>query len=325
MPDSVKSNDNRFVTTGLVDFHVHVFEHHGHPGFNLNPDSVGVNFGITTVVDQGGPGAYNLSSFKHHIIDESKTHVQCFVSPYLIGGNARGEIAEMYGPAGMNADKTIQAVRIYDPDQNFVRGVKAHCGPSSYDKWGIEPLRVAVEIAQGLNLPVYVHMGSFWSFPITDAPVAKIVDEVLKTLRPGDILAHPYRPENGLVSPDGKIHPAMSILKQKGILVDVGRGSTFSYKNLRIMLEHGYEPDIISSDSHGFSRPNEHRLLRTMNEMLYFGMPADRIVAAVTSTPKQYLKNCPTVETQLQIVDRSIDYRDITGEAITVDRVFEIV
>jgi dihydroorotase len=325
MLDSAISNDNKFVTTGLVDFHVHVFEHHGHPTFNLNPDSVGINSGISTVVDQGGAGAMTLSSFKHHIVDGSKTHVQCFVSAYLIGGNARGEIAEMYGPTGMNADKTIQAVRIYDPEQNFVRGVKAHCGPSNYDKWGIEPLRVATEIAQELNLPVYVHLGSLWGFPITDAPVAKIVDEVLDILRPGDILAHPYRPENGLVSPDGKIHPAMPILKQKGILVDVGRGSTVSFRNIRIMLEHGYEPDIISSDSHGFSRPGEHSLLRTMNEMLHFGMPADRIVAAVTDTPKQYLKNCPTVETHLQIVDRSICYSDSTGETITVNQAFEIV
>jgi dihydroorotase len=324
MPNSVQLDNNEYDITGLIDFHAHIFEHHGHPGFNLNADAIGVESGVLTVVDQGGAGALTLDSFKQHIVNKSKTHVQCFVSPYLVGGNPRGEMAEVYGPLGMNAKKTVDAVRLYDPNYDFVRGVKAHCGPSNYDKWGIEPLRVAQEIAQELKLPLYVHLGSLWNFPDTAVPASKIVDQVLEILRPGDILAHPYRPENGLVSPQGVIHPAMAVLKQKGILIDSGRGTKFSFRNVRILMEHGYQPDIISTDLHGYGRPSEHNLLRAMNEMLHLGMSADSIVNAVTHTPRQYLKNCPTAHTKLCIVNESASYMDSTGERIEVSRMFRL-
>jgi dihydroorotase len=305
----------------LIDFHTHIFEHHGHPGFNLNPDYCGAQRHIPTVVDQGGAGALNLEAFKKHIVEKSSTHVQCFVSAYLVGGNPRGEIKDLYGPKAMNSEKTIEAVLKYDPTFDFVRGVKAHCGPSGYDEWGIQPLMVAVEIANALNLPVYVHLGSLWDFEPSKTQASKIVDLVLDALRPGDALAHPYRPENGFVA-NGKIHPAVFELRRKGVLFDVGRGTKLSFANIRLLLEHGIEPDIISSDLHGYGKPEQHSLFGAMSEMLHLGMSAENIIKAVSTTPQRYLKNCP-IGPGLQLVEKPAKFTDSEGETILVNHVFE--
>lgn len=327
MLDSAQLDNSEFLVPGLIDFHTHVFEHHGYQEFNLNPDKVGVNCGTSTVVDQGGAGALTLGSFKHNIVNTSKTHVQCFVSAYLCGGNPRGELKALYSPAGMNVEKTVTAVRHYDPDLSFVRGVKVHSGPSGYDEWGIEPLRIAREIGNQLRLPLYLHLGSLWNFENTSEDAEKILDQVLNVLQPGDILAHPYRPENGFVNIDGRIHSMVPSLKEKGILVDVGRGTKVSYKNIRILLESGFEPDIISSDLHGFGWPEQyqHSLLGAMSEMLHFGMPLDRIVQAVTTLPKTYLKGCPAAVTKLKVINKPTTFTDFQGETIVVKNIFEFV
>jgi dihydroorotase len=315
----------KLTVPGLVDFHTHVFEYHGHPGFNLNPDDIGVKRGTTTVVDQGGPGSLDLASFKKHIADNAKTHVQCFVSAYMCGGNPRGEMKALYSPDGMSVEKTVTAVRLYDPDLSFVRGIKVHCGPSGYDEWGVEPLKLARQMADELNLPLYVHLGSLWNFKDTAVASARIMDQAIDNLRCGDILAHPYRPENGFVSLTGEIHPMVKELRSKGILIDMGRGATVSFKNVQILADSGFEPDIISSDLHGYGKPQEHSLLRAMSEMLYFGMPVENIVRAVTETPGRYLKNLPEVTTDLEIVDEPTSFNDSTGATILAKQIFKIV
>jgi len=327
MLDSVNLQDLEIDVPGLVDFHAHIFEHHGYLGFNLNPDLYGISRGTSAVVDQGGAGALTLGSFKHNIVNTSKTHVQCFVSAYLCGGNPRGELKALYSPAGMNIEKTVEAVRYHDPDLSFVRGVKVHSGPSGYDEWGIEPLRIAREISNQLGLPLYLHLGSLWNFENTSEDPEKILNQVLDVFQPGDILAHPYRPENGFVSTAGQIHPMIPMLKDKGILVDVGRGTKVSYRNIRILLESGIEPDIISSDLHGFGKPDhyQHSLLGGMSEMLHFGMPLDRIIQAVNTTPQSYLKNCPTTATKLKIVNEPTTFTDSHGESIVVENIFKFV
>jgi dihydroorotase len=321
MSNSVKLNNGEVITVGLIDFHTHVFENVGHPGFNLNADRIGISRGISTVVDQGGAGAQTLSAFKRDVVEKSQTHVQCFVSAYLVGGNPRGEMRNLYGPQGMDADKTIQAVQEVDPTLEFVRGVKAHCGPSGYDEWGIQPLKVAVEIASALKLPVYVHLGSLWNFEPSMTQPSVIVDQVLDTMRPGDILAHPYRPDNGFVT-DGQVHTAVKELKQKGVLFDVGRGTNFSFSNARLLLEQGMQPDVISSDLHGFSKPDQNSLFNSMSEMLHLGMALEDIVKAVSTTPQQYLKNCNS-SNQIQLVEKTKTFVDSCGKSIVVNRVFE--
>jgi dihydroorotase len=310
-----------FEVDNLVDFHVHVFEHNGYLGFNLNPEVAGTQKNVPRVVDQGGAGALNLVSFKKKIVDKSTTNVQCFVSPYLIGGNPRGEIGDIFGPTGMNVEKTVDAVMSVDSNFTFVRGVKAHCGPSNYDQWGIEPLIIAEQIASKLNLPIYLHLGSMHNFNNSRVDSGVILEKVLETLRPGDILAHPYRPENGIVQSDGKIHPLFKAFKNKGVLIDVGRGTKYSYHVAKTLLAEGYFPEIISSDLHGFTH-GKISLLQAMDEMLHFGMDVNHIIKAVTDTPSGYLNSSNSCKSTIVLTNLPKTYSDSEGEHIDVEHSF---
>ena len=52
----------KLVIPGMIDTHAHVFQHIGGP-FGLNADMVGVQSGVTTLVDQGGSSSMTFSAW----------------------------------------------------------------------------------------------------------------------------------------------------------------------------------------------------------------------------------------------------------------------
>ncbi|MEJ0071575.1 MAG: amidohydrolase family protein [Pseudomonadota bacterium] len=223
------------VTPGLIDTHAHVYRHVT-GAFGLDADMVGIGSGVTTVVDQGGAGAPTFDGFRHFIVEPAKTRVLAFISTYLAGGLLGHRYVDLYGPSGINVKAIVKAARD-NPD--LVRGIKAHAEPGGYSRWGIEPLRLAKEASRELKLPVYVHLGTLW--PEADGKSVdahKIVDEVVPLLDAGDILAHPFtRYPSGFVGPDGKVHPLVFEAIARGVHIDVGRGSHFSFNNAKQVLE----------------------------------------------------------------------------------------
>src|ERR1700759_4144547 len=75
----------KLVLPGMIDTHGHVYQYVT-GRFGLNPDMVGVQSGVTTVVDQGGPSCMTLPGFRKFIVEPSETNVVCFLSSYLVGG-----------------------------------------------------------------------------------------------------------------------------------------------------------------------------------------------------------------------------------------------
>jgi dihydroorotase len=143
---------------------------------------------------------------------------------------------------------------------------------------------------------------------------AKIVDQVVPMLDPGDILAHPFtRYPSGFVTPKGKIHPLVKEAIKRGVKIDVGRGAHFSFVNARAVIEAGILPDTLGADLHGynvklidggrayrgmftgegvdsiiaedraspFARP--YSLHHAMSELMALGVPLPKIVAMATS------------------------------------------
>lgn len=62
-----------FLTPGLIDIHTHVFDSVG--DFCLKADTVGINFGVTTVADAGTSGLLTFSAFQETVIKSAKTRV----------------------------------------------------------------------------------------------------------------------------------------------------------------------------------------------------------------------------------------------------------
>src|SRR5258707_11716776 len=239
------------VTPGLIDTHAHVYEHVS-GDFGLNPDLVGIRSGVTTVVDQGGPSALTFDGFRKFIVEPARTRVLAFISAYLAGGLLGHRYVDLYGPVGINVKAIVKAAR---DNADLVRGIKAHAEPGGYSRWGMEALKLAKEASRELKLPVYVHLGTLWPEAGSKAiDAAKIVDQVVPMLDPGDILAHPFtRYPSGFVSPDGKVHPLVFEAIARGIHIDVGRGSHFSFKNAQQVLAAGVRPFTVGADLHGYN------------------------------------------------------------------------
>ena len=63
----------KIVTPGLIDLHSHVYEH-GTP-LGVSSDLVGIQSGVTTIVDAGTTGASMFPGFRRFVIDGARTRI----------------------------------------------------------------------------------------------------------------------------------------------------------------------------------------------------------------------------------------------------------
>ena len=185
----VRDVAGRLVTPGLIDLHVHVYQHV--TDFGLNPDEAGVHAGATTVVDQGSCGAWTFDGFKVFMHDPAITEVLCFLSVNLTGtlrGSKGGPIGQ--NPTLIDLDVMQKFIEKY-PD--IIRGIKGHGEASSWSNYGSVMLQRAREIADRTNLPLYIHTGELWKADERNRPRPEtVLPEVLHFAKPGDLLAHCY-------------------------------------------------------------------------------------------------------------------------------------
>jgi dihydroorotase len=103
----------------------------------------------------------------------------------------------------------------------------------------------------------------------------------------------------------------ISAALERGLKVDVGHGSHFSYRLARKALAAGIVPDTLGADMHGYNThvpapagtPKEHpddenhpfagqarfSLTQAMSSMLALGLSLEQVVPMVTSNPAQML------------------------------------
>ncbi|MFC0401597.1 amidohydrolase/deacetylase family metallohydrolase [Paraburkholderia rhizosphaerae] len=295
---------DKLVLPGLIDTHAHVYQYVT-GRFGLNADMCGVQSGVTTLVDQGGPSCITMPGFRHFIAAPSKTRVLSFISAYIVGGLEGHYYPELYRPDCLDAAATVKAAQA---NLDLVKGVKAHAEIGGFARWGLDVMKIASQIGRDAQLPVYIHFGQLWPKPERGGlPVNpdSIFNQVVQTLKPGDILAHPFsRHPGGFVEQNGKLHPLVPEAIARGLKVDVGHGSHFSFKTARIVLDAGVMPDTLGADMHGYnthlpapagtpdSHPDEEHsflgrtqfsLVSAMTSMLALGLPLDHVVRMVTS------------------------------------------
>ena len=292
----------KIVTAGMIDTHAHVYQHVT-GRFGLNADMVGVHSGVTTVVDQGGPSCMTIPGFRHFVVEKSETRVLCFISAYLVGGLEGHLYPSLYGPDQVDVKATIRAARA-NPD--IVRGVKAHAEIGGASRWGLEVIRLGKRISSELGVPLYIHLGQLW--PVKDGAAIdpdEVVQALMPLMEPGDVLAHPFtRHPGGFVSAaTGDVHPVVWAALERGVTVDVGHGSHFSFEMARRTIEAGIRPHTLGADMHGYNvRVTDNgdaatrqdnpffgvapfNLTHAMTELLTLGIPLPEVIATVTSNP----------------------------------------
>jgi dihydroorotase len=268
--------------------------------FGLDADLVGVSSGVTTLVDQGGPSLMTFPAFRSYVAEPAATRVYAFLSAYLVGGMEGHYYPELYGPHGIDVDGTVKAALA---NRDLVKGIKAHAEIGGFSRWGMEAFRLSKQISREARLPLYIHFGQLWPLPAgNESPVDpdRILPDVLDLLEPGDVLAHPFtRHPGGFVGQDGRVHPMVREAVARGLKIDVGYGSHFSFAMAKKVLDAGIRPDTLGADMHGYNTrlPSDgaadqahmfagtanFSLISAMTGLLACGVPLETIVPMVTS------------------------------------------
>ena len=112
--------------------------------------------------------------------------------------------------------------------------------------------------------------------------------EILKQMRPGDVMTHYLHPDrHGVLDANGKILPEILEARQRGILFDVGHGTShFSFRVAEQCMAQGFHPDTISSDAtSGTLNGPVFDTLTTLSKFLAIGMPVADVLRAATWNP----------------------------------------
>jgi dihydroorotase len=289
-----------YVLPGMIDTHAHVYRHVT-GRFGLEADWCGVRSGVATVVDQGGPSAMTIGGFRNFIVAPAASRVVCFISAYLVGGMEGHLYPSLHGPDQINVKHTIKAAL---ENRDIVKGVKVHAEIGGASRWGVEVMKLAKKISRGAGIPIYVHLGQIWPTKgRRKIDPDAVVGEAVALMEEGDVLAHPFtRHPGGFISAKtGEVHPAVRKALDRGVRVDVGHGSHFSFDMARRSIEHGIVPFTLGADIHGyniavpvdgvhdedywedpFADVAPFSLAIAMTELMMLGMSFADVVATVT-------------------------------------------
>jgi dihydroorotase len=272
------------VVPGIIDMHAHVFagtqpDHYLSDGLSaLMPDGYTFRVGVTTVVDCGGAGWRNFSTFKKNVIDISQTRVLSFlniVGEGMRGGNYEQDIADM------NPKLTANTAKQY---KDYIVGFKlAHFNGADWT-----PTTRAVEAGKLAELPVIIDFGG-------SQPNLSIQELFFKHLRPGDIYTHTYAALNGareeIVDANNTLKPFVLEAQKRGIIFDVGYGgASFNYTQAIPALKAGLFPNTISTDLHtGSMNSSMKDQLSVMSKFMNLGMPLFEVIKASTWKPAQVI------------------------------------
>ncbi|NMC39224.1 MAG: amidohydrolase/deacetylase family metallohydrolase [Bacteroidales bacterium] len=317
-----------YVTPGLIDIHVHVFQGNNLSQEYMNgpnsvvPDGFTFRVGVTTVVDAGCAGWRTFPDFKRQTIDRSQTRVLAFLN--IVGEGMRG------GPFEQNLkdmDAKVTGEFALKNSKDIV-GIKlAHfSGPD----W--TPTDRAVEAGKIANIPVMVDFGG-------SNPPLSIEELFFKHFRPGDIFTHCFaqlgNSRESLVDvKTGKIKPFVLEAQKRGIVFDIGYGGiSFAFSQAIPAIKGGLLPNAISTDLHiGSMNGAMKDMLTTMSKCLAIGMDLQSVIKASTSDPAKIIKReelgnlSVGAEADIAILNLrkgKFGLFDYTGYKVETDRKFE--
>jgi dihydroorotase len=264
-----------YVAPGFIDLHAHIFKDYTDLG--IEADLVGVNQGVTTIVDAGSSGYDNYHLFKETIIEKSKTEILSFLNISRNGlCNGYSELAKLEDLI------TLEEVKEIFQQEGSIKGLKARMSGSVVKESGIRPLEHARKLANELQVPIMVHIGN---------PPPNL-EEIFPLLRKGDIVTHAFHGKtHGVINEAGEMLPLAVDALNRGVRFDVGHGtSSFSYQTMKKMKEHYDFSFTISTDI--YNKNYIHpvgSLMITMTKLLALGYSLTEVVKAVTIQAAQTL------------------------------------
>ncbi len=299
----------KIVAPGFIDIHAHVF-----PGSNLGvePDSIGVPTGVTTICDAGTAGPENIEEFIEKYIKTSKTRIFSEMNFSKKGLFIKPEADD---PSKWDIDLAEEA---YHKHKDYIVAIKARASNTTVGKLGIAPIKDAKKLAVRCGLPLYVHIGHPLPY----------IEEILAVMEKGDMITHSFHGKiNGLLE-NGKIKPETQAARDRGVLFDVGHGvASFNFNTAKAAFSQGFFPDVISTDLHikNINGP-VYSLPITMDKMMALGISLEDCVEKVTASPAAIfsmeglgkLKEGYTADiTVFHVEEGTYEYHDADGNDLT--------
>ncbi|MEM2875384.1 MAG: amidohydrolase/deacetylase family metallohydrolase [Candidatus Bathyarchaeia archaeon] len=270
-----------FVAPGFIDIHVHCCHYIAYIG--IDPESVCLANGSTTVLDVGSTGELNFMGFRKYVIERCKTRIFALLNIESLGmiEFAREEqewpkLIMEYEEMFINVKDTLKTIK---ENSDVILGIKwAHHTPK-----GLKLARKAADEAK------CVLMAENHFQP-----------ETLKYMRKGDVVTHIFhryqkavelRPSDGLLDEDGNVQPEFYDAIKRGVIMDVGHGyGSFVWEVAEKAFEQGIRPDTISTDLHVMNVNGPvYDLPTTMSKFLLLGMPLYDVIRASTTKPAEVI------------------------------------
>ena len=279
---SVFDATDKIVTPGLIDLHSHVYEH-GTP-LGVNSDRVGIEAGVTTIVDCGTAGAAMFPGFRKFVIEGARTRIYALLN-ISTAGCCTDEI--YLDPRLINIDAARAVIAEH---RDLILGLKVRVRGRHEDlEHDISVMTTARELADEMGIPIMMH----WS----------IEPDLLAILKRGDILTHPFNPvsqNNANVFGSGttqadEVLPQILELKDRGIYTDGQLGTTHhSWEVSEKAMRQGWFPDAISTDVARNPDGTPASVLLPMSQYLHLGLSLDQVTISirlecVTATPAAML------------------------------------
>ena len=242
------------VLPGLVDLHVHLKDVSS-DAYGMQPEMACLPFGVTAAVDGGACQG------------SARVLAHCGVK------------TAVFVYAGIRDDHAVLDIseRMLEAYGEKAIGVKTYCDTSSSDHIRtIRPLQEVVAFAEKHGLKVMVHCNH--------SPMP--MQEILETLRPGDILTHAYH--GGANGADADQFASLMAAKKRGVIIDSGNAGHVhtDFDVLRQAVEAGALPNTISTDItrlSAYMRGGLYGLPMWMSFFRQLGVEEAEIFRAVTS------------------------------------------
>jgi len=311
------------VTPGLIDLHTHVYW--GGTSLGVDADAFACASAVTTAVDTGSAGPGNYPGFKKHVIEKSTARILVYLHVSFAGIFAFSNTIAVGESHDARLMAPVDAVRVAKSDPDNIIGIKVRIGRHASGPSGIDPLIIALQVADATGLPVMCH--------IDEPPPSN--EAVVDMLRPGDVLTHCFRPfPNSPLNGNGTVKDSVLAARARGVIFDIGHGmGSFGWDTARGMMAQGFPPDVISSDVHTLCiNGPAYDLVTTLSKFLPLGMSLPEIIRASTEAPARAVRR-PDLGTLrpgsagdvsvLSLREGSFDLEDTLRETVTVpERIF---
>jgi dihydroorotase len=270
------------VTPGLIDLHTHLYPGVSHYGVEPDPHCLGR--GVTTAVDAGSAGAQTFPGLRKYVIERCSTQMFAFLN-IAVEGMITSLVGELEDIRWASPEQAVARAREH---ADLVMGIKVRLG---YQMVGDDPqpaLRLALQAADELGLPLMVHVidmrpGLAWLLP---------------RLRRGDVVTHCFHGnEGGILGENGRVLPEAIAARERGVLFDIGHGiGSFAYRVARNAVAQGFAPDTISSDLHAHNAAGPvFDQATTLSKLLHVGMELDDVIKATTLTPARAIGKAASI------------------------------